>query len=205
MQKVARLISVLTHPLFIPLATVYLAYNYDWYINGSLSGEQMKVVYLIIAFSSLLFPILNLMLLRWYGMISSFSMPRRTERYAPYISTLFFFALGYYMLRRGLTPNPILAILTGGIVSLVFVTLINFAWKISAHSTGIFGLIGAMFALFQIHSFSDIALMSVLILTGGMVITSRLLLQAHSASQTYFGAALGFAISYTCVYYNLFI
>lgn len=205
MQHVARFVSVLTHPLLIPLATVYIAYNYDWYINGSLAGEQIRTIYLVIIFSSLLFPVLNLVLLKWYGMISSFSLPGRVERYGPYISTLFFFSLGYYMLRKGALPYTLYAILTGGLLTLAFVTLINFRWKISAHATGIFSLIGAVVALFQIHTFSDVALLSILIILGGIVMTSRLLLHAHTAAQIYLGAALGFVTSYICVYFSFFI
>lgn len=205
MHKVARFVSVITHPLLVPLATVYIAYNYDWYINGSLNTEQIRIIYLVILFSSLLFPVLNLLLLKWYGMISSFSLPGRAERYAPYISTLFFFSLGYYMLRKGALPHSLYAILTGGILTLVFVTLINFTWKISAHAAGIFNLIGAVIALFRIHTFSDVALLSLLILLAGVVMSARLLLKAHTAPQVYGGALLGFITSYTCVYFNLFI
>lgn len=205
MQNLARLVSILTHPLLMPLLGVYIAYNYDWYINGSLNDEQIRSVYIVVLISSLLFPVLNLLLLRWYGIITSFSIPARTQRYAPYFSTLFFFSLGYYMLRKGILPYSIYSILTGGILTLLFVMLINFSWKISAHAAGIFSVIGAVIGLFQIHTFSDIALISILILAGGLIMTSRLLLKAHTPSQMYVGAVVGFLTSYCCVYFGLFI
>lgn len=205
MQILARIVSTVTHPLFIPLAAVYIAYNFDWAINGSLSDDQMQIIYMVVAFSTLIFPLLNILLLKWYGVVSSLSMPHRAERHAPYISTIFFFALGYYMLRKGALPDPLFSILTGSILTLALITLINFKWKISAHSAGIFGLIGALIALFQIHSFGNITLMSILVLLGGLVITSRLILNAHTPAETYWGAGLGFLTSYICVYFGLFI
>lgn len=205
MQKLARIVSALTHPLFIPLAAVFIAYNFDWYLNGSLSVDQMQIIYMVVAFSTLIFPLLNILLLKWYGVVSSLSMPMRAERHAPYISSIFFFALGYYMLRKGALPDAFFSILTGSILTLALITLINFKWKISAHSAGIFGLIGAVIGLFQIHSFGNTTLLSVLVFIGGLVITSRLVLNAHTPAETYWGAGLGFLTSYICVYFGLFI
>ena len=205
MHKLARIVSAITHPLLIPLIAVYIAYNFDWFINGSLSGDQMQIVYAVVAFSTMIFPLLNILLLKWYGAVSSLSMPNRTERNAPYISTLFFISLGYYMLRKGALPDALFSILTGIIIILALITLVNFMWKISAHSAGIFGLIGAVIALFQIHSFGNITLLSILVLMGGLVITSRLVLDAHTPAETYWGAGLGFLTSYVCVYFGLFI
>ena len=205
MQKLARIVSALTHPLFIPLAAVFIAYNFDWLINGSLSREQMQIIYMVVAFSTLIFPLLNILLLKWYGVVSSLAMPNRAERHAPYISTIFFFALGYYMLRKGALPDALFSILTGSVLTLTLVALINFKWKISAHAAGISGLIGMLIALFQIHSYGNITLLSILVLIGGLVITSRLVLNAHTPSETYWGAGLGFLTSYICVYFGLFI
>lgn len=205
MRKLARIVSALTHPLFIPLAAVYIAYNFDWFINGSLSDDQIRIVYMIVAFSTLIFPLLNILLLKWYGVVSSLSMPHRAERHAPYISTIFFFALGYYMLRKGALPDAIFSILTGTLLTLALIAVINFKWKISAHAAGIFGLVGVVIGLFQTHSYGNITLLSLLVLVGGLVISSRLVLNAHTPAETYWGAGLGFVASYLCVYLGIFI
>src|SRR5690554_1107051 len=162
MLRLARIVSLLTHPLLIPLGAVFIAYNFDWYIAGSLSEDQMQIIYMVVAFSTLIFPLLNIFLLKWYGVVTSLSMPNRNERHAPYISTIFLFSLGYYMLRKGALPEALFSILTGCIVTLGLVTLINFKWKISAHAAGVFGVIGAVLALFQIHSLGNILLLSIL-------------------------------------------
>lgn len=205
MRKIAHFVSALLHPLFMPLACVFVAYTFDWYVNGSLSDDQMNIIYLIVAFSTIVFPAVNILLLRWYGVVKTFAMETRAERNAPFISTVFFYALGYYMLRKGALPESMFAILLGCIAVLILVIIINFKWKISAHSAGIFGLIGTVLALFQVHSFGNISLLSLLLLMGGLVITSRLILGAHTPAESYGGAVLGFLTMYCCVYFGVFI
>ena len=205
MRKLALFISAILHPLFIPLLCVFVAYNFDWFLNGSLSNDQMQIIYLIVGFSTIVFPGVNILLLKWYGVVSSLAMPTRAERNAPFISTIFFFVLGYYMLRKGALPEALFSILVGCIVALILITLINFKWKISAHAAGIFGLIGAVTGLFQLHSFSNITLLCILVLLGGLVITSRLVLKAHSPAESYVGAILGFFTLYFSVYFGVYI
>ncbi|NEN22093.1 hypothetical protein G3O08_01065 [Cryomorpha ignava] len=205
MRKIAHLISAILHPLFMPLACVFVAYTFDWYINGSLSADQMQIIYLIVAFSTIVFPAVNILLLKWYGVVRTLKMESRAERNAPFISTVFFYGLGYYMLRKGALPESLFSILVGYIAVLLLIIIINFRWKISAHAAGIFGLIGAVVALFQVHSFGNIVLLSILLLLGGLVITSRLILAAHTPSESYSGAAVGFLTMYFCVYFGIFI
>lgn len=205
MRKIAQLFSAVLHPLIMPLVCVFTAYTFDWYINGSLTADQMQVIYLIVAFSTVVFPAVNILLLKWYGVVKSFTMERRAERNAPFISTVFFYTLGYYMLRKGALPESLFAILLGCIVVLLLITIINLRWKISAHSSGIFGLLGTVVALFLLHGFGNIALLSVVLLLGGLVITSRLILGVHTPAESYGGAILGFLTMYIFVYFGLFI
>jgi membrane-associated phospholipid phosphatase len=199
MNKAAVVVSAVLHPLIMPLACVFVASRYDWFIQGTTSPEQIRLVYIIVALSTIAFPGLNMLLLRWYGVLRNLEMPKNKQRYAPFISTIFFFALGYYMLRKGVIPNALYSVVLGSIIALIALTLINFRYKVSAHAAGIFGLIGTVLGLFQLHDFGNIALLSVLLLCGGAVITSRILLGAHTPGQAYTGAAIGFLSVYMAI------
>lgn len=205
MRNIARFVSVLLHPLFLPLLCIYVAYTFDWYINGLLGPDQMKLIYLIVAFSTIVFPAVNILLLKWYGVVKSFSMETRAERNAPFVSTLLFYALGYYMLRKGALPEPMFSILMGCMAVLVVIILTNLKWKISAHAAGIFGVLGMIIALFQAHSFGNIVLLSIVLMLSGLVLTSRLVLGAHTPAETYAGAAVGLITMYVFVYFGIFI
>jgi len=196
MLKLASIISAIFHPMIMPLACVFIAANFDWYVVGVSPPGQMRLVFLIIFLSTVAFPGINILLLRWYGVVSSLEMPKRRERFAPYISSAFFFALGYYLLRRANLPDVVYSILFGCMLALVLVTFINFVWKISAHATGAFGLVGTTAGLFAVHSFDNVLLLCSVILIGAFVMTSRLVLKAHIPSQVYAGAILGFFCLY---------
>jgi membrane-associated phospholipid phosphatase len=196
MRRAAVILSALFHPMLMPLACIVVATKFDWYIRGTMSTEQANLVYLIIALSTIAFPGINILLLKWYGMIQSLEMPERKERIAPFFSTAFFFALGYYLLRKGNLPTPVYSIFLGCTLALLLVSLINLRWKISVHAAGAAGLLGCTIGLFQLHQFGDTFLLSIVLIILGLVLTSRLMLNAHTPQQVYVGAAAGFAAVY---------
>jgi hypothetical protein len=199
MRKIAVIISAIMHPLMMPLLAVFIAFKFDWYLSGRLVSQQEYIIYLIIAMSTIAFPGLNILLLKWYGVVSSLSIPIRKERLTPFVSTLFFFGLGYYLLRKGGLPTPVYSIYLGCSLALLILITINLKWKISVHAAGVAGVLGSTIGLFQIHNFSNFWLISTLIVIMGLTLTSRLILSAHTPAQVYAGAAIGFATTYLTV------
>ncbi|MFT5973290.1 MAG: hypothetical protein ACI9A8_002060 [Cryomorphaceae bacterium] len=199
MRRIAVITSAIMHPLMMPFLAVFIAFKFDWYLSGRLVSEQENIIYLIIAMSTIAFPGLNILLLKWYGVVSSLSMPIREERLTPFVSTLFFFGLGYYLLRKGSLPTPVYSIYLGCSLALLILITINLKWKISVHAAGIAGVLGSTIGLFQIHNFSNLWLISTLIVIMGLTLSSRLILSAHTPTQVYAGAAIGFATTYLMV------
>jgi membrane-associated phospholipid phosphatase len=199
MRKIAVITSAIMHPLMMPLLAVFIAFKFDWYLSGILVNDQENIIFLIIAMSTIAFPGLNILLLKWYGVVSSLSMPIRKERSAPFVSTLFFFCLGYYLLRKGSLPTPLYSIYLGCSLVLLILILINLKWKISVHAAGSAGVVGSTIGLFQIHDFSNLWLISILIVLTGLTLSSRLILKAHTPAQVYVGAVIGFATTYSAV------
>lgn len=205
MRRFAVIVSAVFHPMLMPLASVFVAWKFDWYVYGQASEEMMHMVFLVVALSTIAFPGLNVLLLRWYGVLTSLETPSRTERNVPFISTFFFFVLGYYMLRKAILPPAIYSIMLGCTGALVVLSLVNLRWKISAHAAGIAGLAGVVFGLFRIHNFGNTSLMAIVLLALGLVLTARLILKAHQPAQVYTGAIVGFLCTYICVSTELFI
>jgi len=205
MQKAAFFASAVFHPLLMPLVSLYLATQYDWYLRGMIQPEQMNLIFIVVVLSTVIFPGVNMLLLRWSGMVSSLQMPEKKERRAPFLSTAFFFILGYYLLRKGQLLDSFYAIYLGCILALLLVTIINYKWKISVHSAGVAGLVGCMVALFQIHQFGNIFLLSLLIVASGITMSSRLILNAHTPAEVYTGAVTGFCAVYFCVLWGVVI
>jgi len=82
-------------------------------------------------------------------------------------------------------------LLLGATFALVLTMLINLKWKISAHMVGIGGVIGAIIGL-SMRLFVDYRLIiMILIIVAGLIGSSRMLLNAHSPAQIYFGFGVG--------------
>lgn len=180
----------------MPLLCVVFAGQFDPYIYGRVHPEQLRIVYVIVALSTIAFPAINILLLRWYGAVTSFDVQKRKERFAPYVSSAFFFVLGYILLRRGALPISIHSIVLGCTASLFILALLNSWLKVSAHAAGVGGLAGTAVALFQINGWFDFGLLAIIILFTGMVLSARLILKVHSAREVYIGAIAGFGILY---------
>lgn len=199
MRRLAAAVSAIFHPLIMPLLCIAIAGEYDWYVRGRINTEQLRITYLVVALSTVAFPGINILLLRWYGAVNSLQLPTRKERFAPFVSSIFFFALGYVLLRRGGLPSPIYSILLGCIASLVVLALINMRIKVSAHAAGIAGLLGCTLALFRLNQWAHLPLLMAIILCCGLVFSARILLDAHTPKEVYSGALIGFAVLYLSV------
>ena len=79
--------------------------------------------------------------------------------------------------------------------------LINFRWKISAHTVSMGGVIGAFFGLQSVLQIDMLLQISASILIAGLVGFARLKAGKHSPAQVYAGYLLGFAVLYLLILY----
>lgn len=101
--------------------------------------------------------------------------------------------------------NPFITTVLGSVTfSLLLLTIITFFWKISAHSVGISGTLGILFAfsyrLGEVELQNPILITTVLV---GLVMTARLYLDAHSPAQIAAGFFLGFIANFAAVMFLL--
>ena len=152
---------------------------------------------LFIFFCTFAAPASIIVYLHKINIIPSLEMEDLKSRRLPYlITTLALFFTSYFIFKNlaELKEISILLLAVGCSVLLVF--LISLFWKISAHTTGIGGVIGTL-ATFTIFKGADnlfyILLFSIIL--GGLVATARLKLNAHTPNQIIAGLCLGLIIS----------
>lgn len=199
MSSLAHTLSVLLHPLLMPVITLWLAMRFDPHIGYFLDEDRRLILLGLVALMTIAFPLTSTLLLIRAGAISSLTMPRRQERILPYTLTLFYYGLTWYLLSRSMLHHPLLALFTGAFAALSLTTLITLWWKISAHMVGMGGAVGALAGLAQQHALPLVPLLAVLIVVGGMLGTARLLSSDHSEAQVLCGGLLGAACTYTAV------
>jgi membrane-associated phospholipid phosphatase len=191
MERFARFISVLFHPLLMPTYGTALVMYYYSYLVYSLSTAALVIIFGTVFISTFLLPTFISYLLIKKGMVKSFEMDSREERTVPFLATCFCYSIGYYMVSRFMLPPIFSVLLLGAAASVMVATLINFRWKISIHMIGIGGVTGALLCLSQKMA-QDIQPAIILsILFAGILGTSRLALHAHTPRQVYYGFLTG--------------
>ena len=197
MKLLAKIISVLFHPL---LLTTYLAIILSIYFPAMMMirpDNRNTIIGLICVFTFVL-PAINLLMLRYFGSVTSITLYSRSQRIVPFflISLLYLLItfLFIYKLPFSQNFNKLMMIIT----AMVIVSfLITFFFKISVHSLAACGAIGILLPLNNATEEALLVVPTVLvILIAGIVMSSRLLLEAHSPKEVYYGGLVGFVIGF---------
>jgi membrane-associated phospholipid phosphatase len=196
-KQVAKFISVVLHPL---LLTTYLVIVLSYYFPSMLmirKENRMIIIGLVFVFTFVL-PAVNLVMLRAFGTIQSLTLQSRKERILPFvfISLLYLLVtfLFYFKLPFSANFKKLMMIIS----ALVVVSLlITFFYKISIHSIAMGGGIGILLPLNQVTE--QISLLwptAFTILATGLVMSSRLLLDAHTPREVMYGSVVGFVVGF---------
>ena len=205
MRPLALALSILLHPLLIPVITLCVAFRLDPHLSYFIEPRSQLIILLMVGVMTVVFPLMSIALLWRSGLVSGPTLPLREERTAPYVMTLFYHAMAYYLMRRSDHDPATFALLTGGMVALMSTLLINLQWKISAHMVGIGGLIGTLCGLLLLHGTIVPLELAPFILVAGAIGTARLLVSDHTPAQIYVGGAVGFLSTFACVTQELFV
>ena len=215
---VFRLVSILFHPIFIPLYSIYLYFFIDNYQNKLIKisdSSFLGALYTLMLLIGVLFPLLSVFIMYRTRIISSFTLPKRKER-SPIIFIVFvYYVMAYFMYRSwNITYYNIIegfvSFLFGGIIVLFIAFIINNFYKISLHALAIGSMTGGFLALARtlnpiININSLIIINCVLLFSMGLVASSRLYLKAHTSKQIYLGLIIGFVIEYYIVLYKIIL
>ncbi|MCE7056531.1 PA-phosphatase [Algoriphagus sp. AGSA1] len=158
---------------------------------------KLRIFYLLVL-STLVIPMVTVCGLRLSGTLKSLHMASLKDRAIPFsVTSIYYILTVYFLLQKGgLDPilGKVLGIITLAILGLTFVT---FFWKMSAHMTGMGGLLALVLVLgLKFPSFQPVyPLLTVLVLTG-VVGSVRLFLDAHKPMEIYVGLLYGFLLCF---------
>jgi hypothetical protein len=190
--KTARVISIIFHPLLIPVYGMVIILTAPTLYNF-IPFDVKKILVLIMLVLDILLPLSLLPFFIHRNMISSWEITERKDRNIPLIiSTMCYITTTYIFFRF-----PIPYFLKTYILAITFISLvsagINFCWKISLHSVAA----GALLALVMILSLKMYTPLSwfliPVIIAGGLVMSSRLKLNLHNPVEVWIGYFTGVA------------
>lgn len=115
----------------------------------------------------------------------------RENRLFPYLIYILYYAFTLHMLNRFHLPRYMSGILVGSLFIQGCCFFINLRWKISMHSAGAGGVIGALAGYSLLFSFNPLGWLCLCIFISGLVGSSRMLLRQHDLWQVIAGTLLG--------------
>lgn len=195
-QRLAKFLSYLLHPLFIPLYyTIFLNWFTGSHFLISLNIRLFSVITVLLF--ACVFPLAIIVVLKQYPFfkIKTWQMEDREERNVPYTLV----AVGFFAAYRGLEAldfpiyQYLKIFLLASTMVIIIAVLVNLKWKISMHMIGMGGLTAAVFALFMFRG-DYFEFLLLLFLISGVLATARLLLSSHNLAQLFVGYLLGFSV-----------
>lgn len=206
LRPISYLLSLIGHPLFMLMYLLMLYLKVNPYLFPYNSEKDMTMITLVILFTSVIIPIISILLMLGVGFIDSIQMHKKTDRVGPLMVTGIFYIWLYLNIRtHSAVPIPYATFLLGTLFSMAMAFFINNFSKISLHAVGLGGLLigvlylliyyGETYLIFVIgstaYSIHYLILMLVLLVLMGMVLSARLYLGAHINKDIYGGFVVG--------------
>ena len=192
-MQLSKIISVILHPIFMPIIALYLSLELIPNIGFSITN-YLNFIFLTLFFSTIILPLISILFLIKYKLVSSLEMSFHKERPVPLLITVTWMIYGYYKLIGVLVLAPILkAEITGAIIILFIAAAISKYWKISLHMLAMGGVVGVFFSLNFLFG-GLLQIIAISILLSGVLGIARINEGAHNHTQIYTGFLLGFLI-----------
>jgi len=193
----SQILSVIFFPGFLPIYGLLVIFNAPTLFAWELAVRygSLKGIILLLAFVNMtVVPVAIMPLLKYKGIISSYTMNTRTDRIIPLaIGAVMYLAttIIYYSFQ---IPEIIRSFVLASTILALLITIITVKWKISVHSAGVGSLLATVMAL-SVRMFADLTVLWIIILLlSGMVMSARLYLNSHKPTQVYAGFSLGFTV-----------
>lgn len=196
LRRAAHIVSDVFSPMLVPTIGMIIAMMLTGLVVLPLSTRLGST--LGIFFITCLLPMLLIFVLIKLGRVSDTSISNPDERTLPFVGTTLCYigaALYVYTLHA---PIWLMLFFLGAALVTAVCMLITHWWKISAHTSGLGGLTGAIIwmawrGLFVVNSMAVVTIAIVLL---GCMASARLILGHHTLGQTAAGALLGASIEF---------
>jgi hypothetical protein len=190
-EKLAKIVGIVFHPLLMPVYGMAIIFSAPT-LYGYLPFNVKKLLLLIMLVNNVLLPISLLPFFYQRKIITSWTLIERKERIIPMIITTILYVTTAYIVFKFRIPLFFKSFIFSTAFLSLLVTLINLGWKISLHSVGAGALVSLVIILsLKMLTSLDWYLVTTLI-TGGLVLSSRLKLNLHNPQQVWIGLLTGF-------------
>jgi hypothetical protein len=188
----AHLLSVLFHPVFVPVYFMYflLFQHPNQYLGFDLAQKVVILLQSVAMFT--FFPLVTVGLLKALGFIKSIQLHDQKDRIIPLVASgIWYFWIWYVW--RNLPEQPVAAIqLALGVwITSVAALMLNTRMKISLHALSLGATLALLLSLSIKENLHYGVWLSIAFIITGAVSSSRLLVSDHRPSEVYWGLLTG--------------
>jgi hypothetical protein len=189
-DKLAKIVSVVFHPIFMPVYGLIILLSAPTFL-GYLPVEIKKIILLVVLVNNVCLPLALIWLFRFRNLISSYNIEDRKERTIPLLTASILYCTTSFIVFNYQIPFFLKSFIFATSVVSIIVSMINFWWKISIHAVGA-GALTATVLVLSLKMYTPLTwYLTAVILTGGLVLSSRLRLNSHNPSQVWIGFLTG--------------
>jgi membrane-associated phospholipid phosphatase len=197
--KLAKIVSVVFHPVILPTLGFILLFTSGFY-NSMLTNDAKRFILLVIFFSTATIPMLSVSLLALNSKFD-FLMPNNRDRIIPLLFTSVSYYIGFMLLGRIHFLPVFKLFMIASVLLIIALLLISFKWNISVHMAALGAVTATFFALSFRGGVNPMTAIVVVVIGSGLVGTSRLVLNKNNLLQVAAGYILGFFILYPVIYF----
>lgn len=192
--KIARVFSIVFHPIIMPTLGLLILFNMHSILVYTYPSVK-RAIYIITFFGTSVLPLSFIPFFLYSKFINNIFINERKERVVPFLVTTLLYFFTYFLIWRFPLADFVKQFLLSCAVNIGLVTIISLKWKISVHMVGIGGIVGLLISLLIYENANVLLFLIPAIVVGGLLGTSRLLMQVHSPVQVYTGFIQGLIIT----------
>ena len=136
MKLFAWSVSVLFHPLLLPLYMLFVTFNSDTIFSG-IPDYTQNMSYLLTLLGVTLLPLASLPLLKWLGLVGDYQLRHKQDRVFPVLATVIGAFLVFYLSRNLPFSNIVRELYLIMVILLSGFMIVTMRWKMSMHMTAI--------------------------------------------------------------------
>ncbi|MEN8765368.1 MAG: hypothetical protein ACN4EF_01940 [Wenyingzhuangia sp.] len=191
MKKIYKAISILLHPIFLPMFGSWL---YLTHLPLPLSKMQIYLIFFLVVGCTFLLPLLMIFFLKFTGRIKSIEVPEINDRKLPVILMFVNYLFLALMISRVWQIRELTILVYAIALGLIAVFIfLYFKIKASLHLLGMTSLLGFAVVYGVAYQYS-IFVIALLFMMTGVLATVRLKLKAHNFKEIIIGSILGFLL-----------
>lgn len=191
-RQLAKFISYVFHPVFVPVYLVFfMVYVHPYLFGGFSAFDKLRTMIMGLVMYSL-FPVVTVLLLKALKFIETFQLTAQRDRIIPLVACgIWYFWIWYVWRNLPDYPKEAIQLALAIWISASLALLANIVMKVSLHAISM-GIMVTFLFLLSLPDPQGFGLyLSGAVLIAGLVGTSRFIASDHRNAEVYGGFALG--------------